>query len=109
ACPDTPHFNGALIARLRQRSQDVTVRPALLTVGSMPQLLGHIAAKEQQRAPGSEPLRSWRRRLTRAWAWFREEEQGFYPWSPAHQAGTRSAVKRSVKYLSGTMANARFA
>jgi hypothetical protein len=37
------------------------------------------------------------------------EEQGFFPWSPAHQAGTRSAVKKSVKYLSCRMGNSRFA
>jgi 2-phosphoglycerate kinase len=52
------HFHGALIARLREHDQDVTVRPVLLTVGSLPQLLHHISAKEQQRAPGSEP-RNW--------------------------------------------------
>src|ERR1700735_3468548 len=38
---------------------DVTVRPVLLTVESLPQLLAHITEKEQQRAPGSEP-RNWR-------------------------------------------------
>jgi 2-phosphoglycerate kinase len=52
-------FHGALIARLRQHHRDVIVRPVLLTVGSLPQLLDHIAEKEQQRAPGSEP-RNWR-------------------------------------------------
>ena len=49
----------ALITRLRDHGQDVTVRPVLLTVGSLPQLLDHISAKEQQRAPRSEP-RNWR-------------------------------------------------
>jgi 2-phosphoglycerate kinase len=53
------HFHGALIARLRQHLPDVAVQPVLLTVGSLPQLLEHIAEKEQQRAPGSEP-RNWR-------------------------------------------------
>ena len=52
-------FHGALITRLRQQVQDVTIRPVLLTVESLPQLLEHITEKEQQRAPGSEP-RSWR-------------------------------------------------
>jgi 2-phosphoglycerate kinase len=52
-------FHGALITRLRQQVRDVTIRPALLTVESLPQLLDHITEKEQQRAPGSEP-RSWR-------------------------------------------------
>jgi hypothetical protein len=37
----------------------VAIRPILLTVGSLPQLLEHISDKEQQRTPGSEP-RSWR-------------------------------------------------
>jgi 2-phosphoglycerate kinase len=53
------HFHGALIARLRQLDDGVTVRPVLLTVGSLPQLLDHISEKERQRAPGSEP-RNWR-------------------------------------------------
>jgi 2-phosphoglycerate kinase len=52
-------FHGALVARLRQQVQDVTIRPVLLTVESLPQLLDHITEKEQQRAPGSEP-RNWR-------------------------------------------------
>ena len=52
-------FHGALITWLRQQVQDVTIRPVLLTVESLPQLLDHITEKEQQRAPGSEP-RSWR-------------------------------------------------
>jgi len=53
------HFHGALIARLRQHAPDVTVRPVLLTVESLPQLLVHITEKEQHRAPRSEP-RNWR-------------------------------------------------
>jgi hypothetical protein len=36
----------------------VTVRPVLLTVESLPQLLAHIDGKERQRAPGAEP-RNW--------------------------------------------------
>jgi 2-phosphoglycerate kinase len=52
-------FHGALIARLRQQVRDVTIRPVLLTVESLPQLLNHIAEKEQQRALGSE-RRNWR-------------------------------------------------
>jgi len=52
-------FHGALITRLRQQVRDVTIRPVLLTVESLPQLLDHITEKEQQRAPGSEP-RNWR-------------------------------------------------
>ena len=52
-------FHGALITRLRQQARDVTIRPVLLTVESLPQLLDHITEKEQQRAPGSES-RSWR-------------------------------------------------
>jgi len=53
------HFHGALITRLRQHAPDITIRPVLLTVGSLPQLLDHITAKEHQRAPGAEP-RNWR-------------------------------------------------
>jgi 2-phosphoglycerate kinase len=52
-------FHGALITRLRQHPADATVRPVLLTVESLPQLLEHITEKEQQRAPGSE-TRNWR-------------------------------------------------
>jgi 2-phosphoglycerate kinase len=52
-------FHGALITRLRQQVRDVAIRPVLLTVESLPQLLDHITEKEQQRAPGSEP-RNWR-------------------------------------------------
>jgi hypothetical protein len=52
-------FHGALITRLRQQVRHVTIRPVLLTVESLPQLLDHITEKEQQRAPGSEP-RNWR-------------------------------------------------
>jgi 2-phosphoglycerate kinase len=52
-------FHGALIKRLRQQVRDVAIRPVLLTVESLPQLLEHITEKEQQRAPGSEP-RNWR-------------------------------------------------
>jgi 2-phosphoglycerate kinase len=52
------HFHGALIARLVQLDRDVTIRPVLLTVESLPQLLSHITGKERQRAPGSEP-RHW--------------------------------------------------
>ena len=52
-------FHGALIRRLRQQVRDVTIRPVLLTVESLPQLLDHITEKEQQRAPRSEP-RNWR-------------------------------------------------
>jgi 2-phosphoglycerate kinase len=52
-------FHGALITRLQQQIRDVTIRPVLLTVESLPQLLEHITEKEQQRAPGSEP-RDWR-------------------------------------------------
>jgi 2-phosphoglycerate kinase len=52
-------FHGALITRLRQHLADATVRPVLLTVESLPQLLDHITEKEQQRAPGSE-TRNWR-------------------------------------------------
>ena len=36
----------------------MTVRPVLLTVESLPQLLAHIAGKERQRAPAAEP-RNW--------------------------------------------------
>jgi 2-phosphoglycerate kinase len=43
-------FHGALITRLRQQDRDVTIRPVLLTVESLPQLLDHITEKEQQRA-----------------------------------------------------------
>jgi len=57
------HFHGALITRLRQHTADITIRPVLLTVESLPQLLDHITGKEQQRAPGSEP-RSWRANAT---------------------------------------------
>jgi 2-phosphoglycerate kinase len=53
------HFHGALIARLRQRNPDTTVRPLLLAVGSLSQLLDHISAKEQQRTPAAEP-RAWK-------------------------------------------------
>jgi 2-phosphoglycerate kinase len=53
------HFHGVLIDRLRHHARDATVRPVLLTVESLPRLLDHISAKEQQRAPGSEP-RNWR-------------------------------------------------
>jgi 2-phosphoglycerate kinase len=53
------HFHGALIARLRQLDEGVTVQPVLLTVGSLPQLLDHISKKERQRALGAEP-RNWR-------------------------------------------------
>jgi 2-phosphoglycerate kinase len=53
------HFHNVLITRLRQHAPDVTIRPMLLTVESLPQLLDHITGKEHQRAPGSEP-RSWR-------------------------------------------------
>jgi 2-phosphoglycerate kinase len=53
------HFHGALIARLRQNSQGVNVRPVLLTIDSLPQLLEHITEKERQRVPGAEP-RDWR-------------------------------------------------
>jgi 2-phosphoglycerate kinase len=53
------HFHGALIARLRQGSPGVAVRPVLLTVDSLPQLLEHITEKERQRVPGAEP-RDWR-------------------------------------------------
>ncbi|HXL91981.1 MAG TPA: hypothetical protein VN969_23820 [Streptosporangiaceae bacterium] len=52
-------FHGALITRLRQHPADAAVRPVLLTVESLPQLLDHITGKEQQRAPGSE-TRNWR-------------------------------------------------
>ena len=52
-------FHGALITRLRQHPAEATVRPVLLTVESLPQLLDHITEKEQQRAPGSE-TRNWR-------------------------------------------------
>jgi 2-phosphoglycerate kinase len=52
-------FHGALITRLRQQVRDVSIRPVLLTVESLPQLLDHIIEKEQQRAAGSEP-RNWR-------------------------------------------------
>jgi 2-phosphoglycerate kinase len=52
-------FHGALITRLRQHCQDAAVRPVLVTVDSLPQLLDHITDKEQQRAPGAEP-REWR-------------------------------------------------
>jgi 2-phosphoglycerate kinase len=51
------HFHGALITRLRQHG--LTVRPVLVTVGSLPELLEHIDEKERQRAPGAEP-RNWR-------------------------------------------------
>jgi hypothetical protein len=37
----------------------VTVRPVLITVESLPQLLEHIDEKERQRTPGAEP-RNWR-------------------------------------------------
>jgi len=53
------HFHGALITRLRHNAPDLAVRPVLLTVGSLPQLLDHVSAKERQRPPGAEP-RSWR-------------------------------------------------
>jgi len=53
------HFHGSLIARLRQHSAGAAIRPVLLTVAALPQLLGHISRKERQRAPGSEP-RNWR-------------------------------------------------
>jgi 2-phosphoglycerate kinase len=53
------HFHGALITRLREHAADVTVRPVLLTVESLPRLLDHITGKERQRAPGSES-RNWR-------------------------------------------------
>ena len=52
-------FHGALITRLRQHCQDAAVRPVLVTVDSLPQLLDHITDKERQRAPGAEP-RGWR-------------------------------------------------
>jgi len=52
-------IHGALITRLRQQVQNVTIRPVLLTVGSLPLLLEHITEKERQRAPGAEP-RNWR-------------------------------------------------
>jgi 2-phosphoglycerate kinase len=52
------HFYGALITRLLQADREVTVRPVLLTVESLPQLFDHITEKERQRAPGSEP-RNW--------------------------------------------------
>jgi 2-phosphoglycerate kinase len=52
-------FHGALITRLRQHCQDAAVRPVLVTVDSLPQLLDHITGKERQRAPGAEP-RGWR-------------------------------------------------
>ena len=52
-------FHGALITRLRQHCQDAAVRPVLVTVDSLSQLLDHITDKEQQRAPGAEP-RGWR-------------------------------------------------
>lgn len=57
------HFHGALITRLLQLDRDMTVRPVLLTVESLPQLLSHIADKERQRAPGSEP-RNWQANAT---------------------------------------------
>jgi 2-phosphoglycerate kinase len=47
------HFHGALITRLFQLDQAVTIQPRLLTVGSFQQLLCHITGKEHQRAPGS--------------------------------------------------------
>jgi 2-phosphoglycerate kinase len=53
------HFNGAIITRLQQHCPDVTVRPVLVAVESLPQLLDQITEKERQRAPGSEP-RDWR-------------------------------------------------
>jgi 2-phosphoglycerate kinase len=52
------HFYGALIARLRQHGNGTAIRPLLLTVAALPQLLDHIADKERRRAPGSEP-RNW--------------------------------------------------
>lgn len=52
------HFHGALITRLVHLDLELTVRPVLLTVESLPQLLAHIAGKERQRAPGAEP-RNW--------------------------------------------------
>jgi 2-phosphoglycerate kinase len=52
------HFHGALIERLR--GPDVAaVRPVLVTVDSLPDLLDHIDGKERQRAARSEP-RNWR-------------------------------------------------
>jgi 2-phosphoglycerate kinase len=39
-------FHGALITRLQQQVRDVTIRPVLLTVESLPQLLEHITGKE---------------------------------------------------------------
>jgi 2-phosphoglycerate kinase len=53
------HFHGALITRLREQGTAAAVRPVLLTVESLPELLDQITEKEQQRAAGSEP-RSWR-------------------------------------------------
>jgi 2-phosphoglycerate kinase len=53
------HFHGGLITRLRQHAGDAAVRPVLVTVESLPQLLEHITDKERQRAPGAEP-RDWR-------------------------------------------------
>jgi 2-phosphoglycerate kinase len=52
-------FHGALITRLRQHCQDAAVRPVLVTVDSLPQLLDHITGKERRRAPRAEP-RGWR-------------------------------------------------
>jgi 2-phosphoglycerate kinase len=53
------HFHGALITRLRQHAGNVTVRPVLVAVGCLAELLEHIGEKERQRAPGAEP-RNWR-------------------------------------------------
>ena len=53
------HFHGALIRGLQQHCQGLAVQPVLMTVESLPELLAHIRAKEQQRAPGAQP-REWR-------------------------------------------------
>jgi 2-phosphoglycerate kinase len=53
------HFHGSLIGRLRQHGEGPAIRPVLLTVEALPQLLEHISRKERDRASGSEP-RNWR-------------------------------------------------
>lgn len=53
------HFHGTLITQLRRRCPAVTIRPVLVTVESLTQLLEHIDQKERERASNCEP-KGWK-------------------------------------------------
>jgi len=49
------HFHGSLIARLRQYAGSAAIRPALVTVATLPQLLEHISPARHPPHPGPAP------------------------------------------------------